>query len=227
MIAPAGAGGGRPRDVAQITPGADGLALRSKGGRLHLVTRVLCLLALSLSLSSAACIPSGELVAADGGHRLLARDPQTGISVVLTTGAWQGIPSDLDDQVTVLHVLIANLGTNTIRLAPGDFDLVDERGFRRKLQDVGGSFVVQGQQDGGYNPGRSLEFERMEWTGGDIGASALPWGMLLPGTSMRGYLYFDRVDRQGNAATLTWHVYDQSGRSLVDLAFDLFVARSR
>lgn len=203
------------------------LAWRAKASMLASVTRAICHLALALALSSAACIPAGELVAIDGGHRLIARDAQTAVSVVLTTGAWQGIPSDLDEQVTVLHVLVANMGSQTIRLAPGDFDLLDERGFRRKLLDAGGSFVQAGQNDSGYNPGRTLEFEKIDWNGGDVGASALPWGMLLPGTSMRGYLYFERVDRQGNAATLTWHVHDNAGRSLVDLAFDLYVARQR
>lgn len=191
------------------------------------VTRALTRLALALLVAGAACIPSGELVAIDGSHRMLARDPQTGVSVVLTTGAWQGIPSDLDEQVTVLHVLVANMGTRAIRLAPGDLDLVDERGFRRDLLDAGGSFVQSGQNDNGYHPGRSLDYGRIEWVGGDVASSALPWGVLQPGTSMRGYLYFEEVDKRANAATLTWHFFDGEGRPLVDLAFDLHVARPR
>ncbi|WP_434415275.1 hypothetical protein [Nannocystis pusilla] len=173
---------------------------------------------------SAACLPSGELVAIDGSHRMVARDPQSGLSVVLTTGAWQGIPSDLDEQVTVLHVLVANLGNRPIRLAPGDIDLIDERGFRRDLLDAGGSFVQAGQNDNGYHPGRQLDFGRIEWVGGDVASSALPWGVLVPGTSMRGYVYFEKVDR-ANAATLTWHFHDSDSRPVVDLTFDLYVAR--
>jgi hypothetical protein len=191
------------------------------------VTRVLRRLALALLVASAACIPSGELVAIDGSHRMVARDPQSGITVVLTTGAWQGIPSDLDDQITVLHVLVANMGNRPVRLAPGDINLVDERGFRRELLDAGGSFVQAGQNDSGYHPGRSLDFGRIEWVGGDVASSALPWGVLVPGTSMRGYVYFDRVDLRGNAATLTWHFHDGDGRPIVDLTFDLYVARAR
>lgn len=192
------------------------------------VTRALTRIVLALLIAGAACIPSGELVAIDGSHRMLARDPQTGISVVLTTGAWQGIPSDLDEQVTVLHVLVANMGTKAIRLAPGDLDLVDERGFRRDLLDAGGSFVQAGQStESGYHPGRSLNFGKIEWVGGDVAASALPWGVLQPGTSMRGYVYFEEVDKRANGATLTWHFYDSDGRPAVDLAFDLRVARPR
>lgn len=246
MIAPvAGAGGRvdtRPRAVRQATrarwslcavrahpvrgPPAR-LAAAGKGSMLGPVTRALPRLALALAVASAACIPSGELVAIDGSHRMLARDPQTGVSVVLTTGAWQGIPSDLDEQITVLHVLVANMGNRPVRLAPGDLDLVDERGFRRDLLDAGGSFVQQGENDSGYHPGRRLDYGRIEWVGGDVASSALPWGVLQPGTSMRGYLYFERVDNRANSATLTWHFADDKGQSLVDLAFDLYVARPR
>ena len=203
------------------------LAAARKASMLAAVTRALTRLALALLVLGAACIPAGELVAVDGGHRMIARDPQTGISVVLTTGAWQGIPSDLDEQVSVLHVLVANMGTKPIRLAPGDIDMIDERGFRRDLLDAGGSFVQAGQSDGGYHPGRSLDYGRIEWVGGDVASSALPWGVLLPGTSMRGYVYFEEVDRRANGATLTWHFHDGDGRPLVDLAFDLRVARPR
>lgn len=207
--------------------GVGRLAVAAKAGMLAAVTRALTRLALALLVVGAACMPSGELVAVDGGRRMIARDPQTGISVVLTTGAWQGIPSDLDEQVAVLHVLVANMGQRPVRLAPGDLDLVDERGFRRDLLDAGGSFVQSGQTDVGYHPGRSLDFGRISWVGGDVASSALPWGVLLPGTSMRGYVYFEEVDRRANGATLTWHFSDADGRPLVDLAFDLRVARPR
>lgn len=191
------------------------------------MTRALCRLVLALAVAGAACMPAGELVAIDGSHRMVARDPQSGITVVLTTGAWQGIPGDLDEQITVIHALVANVGQKTVRLAPGDLDLVDSRGFRHMLLDAGGSFVQSGANDNGYQPGRSLEFGQIDWTGGDVGSSALPWGMLLPGSQMRGYLYFKRLDNTANAATLTWHFHDGEARPIVDLAFDLYVARPR
>ena len=172
-----------------------------------------------------ACIPRGELVATDGSRRMVARDPQTGVSVVLTTGAWEGSPYDLDRDLTVIHALVANMGSTPVRLAPGDLDLIDERGFRRQLLDVGGSFVQSGAVDRGYHPGRVLDYARYEGTG-DVNASALPWGVLAPGTQMRGYLYFRRVDNSANAATLTWHFFSDQNQPLVDLAFDFYVART-
>lgn len=190
--------------------------------------RLRCLLAMVLVGSAAlACIPRGELTARDGSRRLMARDPQTGLSVILTLGAWEGSPSDLDREVTVVHALVANMGTQTVRLAPGDLDLFDDRGFRRDLLDAGGSFVASGETDRGYHPGRQLDFGRIEWNGGDVGATALPWGMLKPGTQMRGYLYFQAVDNAANAANLIWHFHNDKDQPLVDLAFDLFVVRPR
>jgi len=192
-----------------------------------LVTRLLALVVGGASLAlTAACLPQGELAAADGSRRMVARDPQTGLSIVLTSGAWEGSPADLDEDLTVLHALVANMGSTPVRLAPGDLELVDERGFRRQLLDAGGSFVLSGETDRGYHPGRSLDYGRLDWNGGDVNALALPWGVLAPGTQMRGYLYFRRLDK-ANAATLTWHFYSDQNQPLVDLAFDFFVARAR
>ena len=182
-------------------------------------------LALVMTAPLAACIPRGELAATDGSRRMLARDPQTGISIVLTTGAWDGSPADLGQDITVIHALVANMGTTPVRLAPGDLDLIDGRGFRHQLLDAGGSFVQSGDSDLGYHPGRTLDYGRLDWGGGDVNSSALPWGMLAPGTQMRGYLYFRRLDNTANAATLTWHFHSDKAVALVDLAFDFFVAR--
>lgn len=180
------------------------------------------------ALGVAGCLHRGELVANDGSRRMVARDPQTGVSVVLTSGAWDGSPQDLDEDITVIHALVANMGTTPVRLAPGDLDLVDERGFRHELLDAGGSFVLTGETDRGYHPGRTLNYGRIDWNGGDVNSSALPWGTLAPGTQMRGYLYFRRLDHTANAATLTWHFHDaDSNLPLVDLAFEFFVARVR
>lgn len=197
--------------------------------------RLRCFLGLALSASplaliaggALACIPRGELAARDGSRRMMARDPATGISVILTLGAWDGDPGDLDKDITVIHALVANMGTQTVRLAPGDLDLHDERGFHRELLDARGSFVVSGENTGAYHPGRTYDFGRIDWEGGDVGATALPWGMLKPGTEMRGYVYFQRVDNAANAANLTWHFYNDKELPLVDLAFDLYVARPR
>ncbi|HEY0132810.1 MAG TPA: hypothetical protein VGB85_01985 [Nannocystis sp.] len=180
---------------------------------------------MAVMTAAAACIPHGEIVATDGSRRMVARDTQSGLSVVLTTGAWDGSPTDLDQDITVVHALVANMGATPVRLAPGDLDLIDERGFRHQLLDAGGSFLQTGEIDRGYHPGRSLDYGRIEWSGGDVNSSALPWGTLAPGTQMRGYLYFRRLENTANAATLTWHFYSDKNAPVVDLAFDFFVAR--
>ena len=199
---------------------------RGNAWRVGRVTLITLLTLVGLSTVSA-CIHRGELVAEDGRRRMVARDPQSGLSIVLTAGAWDGSPADLDQDLTVIHALVANMGSTPVRLAPGDLDLIDSRGFRHELLDAGGSFVQSGASDRGYHPGRSLNYGRLEWQGGDVNASALPWGTLAPGTQMRGYLYFRRLDHTANAATLTWHIASDQNVPIVDLTFDFFVARPR
>lgn len=177
----------------------------------------------ALLLVPMACAPRGELVAADGSRRQAAVDPSSKLSVVLTTGAWEGDPYYFDEDTTVIHAVVANMGSKPIRLAPGDIDLYDERGFQHELLDAGGSFTLAGQSNGGYLTGRSNDFSTIS-SYGDIGASALPWGMLQPGTTMRGYIYFKRVDNSANAARLTWHFHESTGSPVVDIHFDFYVA---
>ncbi|HFE44843.1 MAG TPA: hypothetical protein ENJ18_05005, partial [Nannocystis exedens] len=117
--------------------------------------RHLGLLAAVLLVPLAACSPRGELVAADGSHRQAAVDPTSKLSVVLTTGAWEGDPYYFDEDTTVIHAVIANMGNKPIRLAPGDIDLFDERGFQHELLDAGGTFALAGKQVSGYSTGRS------------------------------------------------------------------------
>ena len=176
-----------------------------------------------LFLTPLACTPRGELVAADGSRRQAAVDPATKISVVLTTGAWEGDPYYFDEDTTVIHAVVANMGDVAVRLAPGDLQLVDERGFRHQLLDAGGTFTLSGRQVRGYDAGRDDDFSTIS-PFGDIAALALPWGVLEPGTSMRGYLYFRRVDHVANATRLTWHFHGAGGAHLVDFHFDFYVA---
>lgn len=190
--------------------------------------------AAALSIAVGACASTGELVAPSGERRLVARDPDTGITIVLTTGAWDGQPPTLATDVTVVHALVANMGEVPIRLAPGDLELVDVRGFRYDLLDVGASFVrvdpnaPQAAYDRAlersYDPGRSEAFVPF-FAPGDGPARALPWGVLEPGTQMRGFLYFEPVVRTANEARLTWHIDAVDDRPLFDAAFDFYVAR--
>lgn len=193
-------------------------------------------LALLLALLSAGCATGGVLVGDNGTHRLIAQDRETGVTVILTTGVWDGTPSDLGDHVTVVHALVANMGPNPIRLAPGDIDLHSLRGFRHQLLDAGGTFSVVEQNDRrtaygrqanvGYDPGRSDDYGFIEGSG-DVAGAALPWGVLYPGTQMRGFLYFERIEDAANEAELVWHVSSPAGASVVDLSFQFYVARPR
>jgi len=199
---------------------------------------VLTAAALATGLLTAACIPPGTLVASNGEHRLIARDEPTGITVVLTTESWDGFPADLDQELTVIHVLVANMGKEPVLLAPGDIDVRDMRGFRTELLDAGGTFrqeqpaerPPQGyrpSRDYSYDPGRSQRFGTIRTSSEDVHRAALPWGVLQPGTQMRGFLYFERLENTSNRARLVWHFGTPEHRPLVDIAFDLYVARPR
>lgn len=175
----------------------------------------------------AACAPTGALVSDDGYHRLVARDPQSGISVVLTTEAWDGVPANLDKEVTVIHALVANLGNTPIVLAPGDIRLTDSRGFRYMLLDAGGRFYAAEQPGTNtfYEYANDPEVGVIALENSDIASSALPWGVLQPGTQMRGFLYFQKTEATANAATLIWRLHTPDRRSVADLAFEFQVAR--
>jgi hypothetical protein len=187
---------------------------------------------LALAIATLACSTTRELVAADGSHRLIGRDANTGVTMVVTTEVWAGDPIAGDD-LTIVHVLIANMGGEPVLLAPGDFELRDRQGFDYTLYDAGGSFetvpagsdpvaVATRQYPLGYDPGRSLEFDVVD--DGEMSELALPWGVLLPGTQMRGFLYFDDVRDEANHATLVWHAQTPDHRALADFGFDLHVA---
>ncbi len=181
----------------------------------------------------AGCSTTRVLVAADGSHRLLAHDHGTGVSMILTTEAWDGDPMYSND-LTIIHVVIANMGSEPVLLAPGDFELHDRQGFDYLLYDAGGSFSVvpegsssvtpEAQAPYGYDPGRSFDYDNIETEDGQLSRLALPWGVLLPGTQMRGYLYFDDVREAANQATLIWHAETPDHRALADFGFDLHVA---
>jgi hypothetical protein len=181
-------------------------------------------------LSLAGCASRDQLVARNGEHRLTAFAPELDLTVVLTTNAWSGAPAALDDELTVVHALVANMGSQPILLAPGDLELRDLRGFRYPLLDAGASFATvqtaagDSQSPAGYDPGGPHRFGAIE-PFGDIPAHALPWGILQPGTQMRGFLYFESLAPSANGGVLTWHITDPAHRPLVDLRFELFLAK--
>lgn len=191
--------------------------------------------ALLMALAVAGCAhASGQLVATSGEQRLIVRDAATGITLAVTTGAWQGRPSDLQDELTVMHVLVTNGGDQPVLLAPGDLDFQDRRGFRYALLDPGATFrratateVATAEYDLDYaerydlgGPGEVRPFA----PGGDLAPSALPWGVLEPGTQMRGYVYFEPMTRNANGAVLTWHLGTPEHRPVVDAVFEFAVS---
>ncbi len=186
-----------------------------------------------LALVGSGCV-RGELVAPTGHHRLVARDAGSGVTIVLTTSVWDGQPESLGNEVTVIHALVANMGSEPILLAPGDLELRDVRGFRYELLDTGASFVrvedeaaaqaYDRELERSYDPGRSLDFVPF-LVSGDAAPRALPWGVLEPGTQMRGFLYFEPVTRTANEAALTWHIGTAEHVPVLDAVFEFYVAR--
>ena len=158
---------------------------------------------------------------------MMARDADHGITVIVTTGVWDGQPADLDRRTTVVHALVANMGSQPVLLAPGNIQLVSDSGFRYRLLDAGAQFHVNGNQSKSYDVGRWPDFRSIRSSYGDVASSALPWGELQPGTQMRGFLYFERIESSANHAQLTWHMESPAHESLVNLKFDLHVARPR
>jgi hypothetical protein len=181
----------------------------------------------------AGCAQHSSLVAHTGHHRLTARDAQTGVTVIVTTDVWNGHPRELDRELTILHVLVANMGKDPVLLAPGDLELRDERGFRYELYDPGATFHrVRDEGSYGRDYGRRYDIGRSNafvavLGPGEMAERALPWGVLEPGTQMRGFVYFDPLERTANAGRLVWHLQTPDHRPLVDAAFDLYVARPR
>lgn len=188
---------------------------------------VLLAAVLSAPVASLACVsPQRQLVSQTGAHRLRAHDPRTGLTIIVTTEAFDGEGAG---SFTTVHMLVANMGHEPIRLAPGDFELRDERGFRYDLYDTGSSFAVVPDADAApataapYDPGRDADFVSFR-APEDLARSALPWGALQPGTQMRGFVYFEDVTRTANHPTLRWHAHSADQRHIGEFAFELHVA---
>lgn len=175
------------------------------------------------------------LVAPTGETRQTGRDTESGVTMVITSGAWTGAPQELDQELAVLHVLVSNDGDQPILLAPGDFEFRDRRGFRYAVLDAGATFRPatdaersRGRYDfdleRGYDRGGPGSVERIA-PHGDIGRLALPWGVLLPGSAMRGYLYLEPVAESANGGTLTWRMTTPAHQRLADVVFEMAIAR--
>lgn len=182
-------------------------------------SRLACALAAATAL---ACAGPGQLAARDGAQRLVANDATSGVTVVMTTGAWPGDPW-INREFSVVHVLVSNLGPEPVLLAPGDFQLVDARGFNYPLYDTGARFRRAGEPDRLHDPGRRENFKTI--LDGELAREALPWGVLEPGTQMRGFLYFDEAASRANLLEVRWHAETPKHQPLAQFSFPLAVSR--
>lgn len=184
---------------------------------------------LSLALTLGGCAAQGQLVAADGSRRMIARNSDKGLTMVVTTGAWTGSEA-VDQTYSVIHVLIDNQGTSPVLIAPGDFQLRDRFGFLYSLYDAGGTFrkVIPNEpyvDQRTYDPGQDTPFSSGYSADPEFARAALPWGILDPGTQIRGFLYFDRLSANANRGTLLWQAQTPNHQPLSAMGFALFVAR--
>lgn len=175
------------------------------------------------------CAAKGQLVAADGARRMIARAPDQGLTMVLTTGAWTG-GHVVRESYSVLHVLIDNKGTQPVLIAPGDFQLRDRFGFLYPLSNAGGTFRRVASADQyvdhrSYDPGANTPFSEGYSNDPEFAQAALPWGVLEPGTQIRGFLYFDKLSANANQGTLLWRAQTPKHQLLTTMGFSLFVAR--
>ncbi len=188
------------------------------------------LIAAAFSLATTGCSTVNyRLMAADGGHRMVAIDAAHEISVVVTTEAWD--ENGNEEPLTIIHVLISNMGQQPVLLAPGDFDLFDGRGFRYRLRDAGATFKtvppgtpLHGAANLNYDPGNGADFEPIHSRSEALRRLALPWGVLQPGTQMRGFLYFDNIGQTANHAMLAWRSQTPDHRSISEFGFRLYLA---
>lgn len=181
------------------------------------------------SLLSGACASSGQLVAADGSRRMVARDNSRGLTMVVTTGAWPG-GAVVEESYSVIHVLIDNQGQTPVLVAPGDFQLRDQFGFLYSLYDPGGSFQRVDEADQyadrrDYDPGHNTPFSLGYSADPAFARAALPWGVLEAGTQIRGFLYFDKLSDHANRGTLIWRAQTPTHQAVTDMGFAFFVAR--
>lgn len=193
------------------------------------VRTLITALPLLMAMAVGGCASKGQLVASDGSRRLLAKAPKDGITMVVTTGAWTG-SSSVGNNYSVIHVLIDNQGRAPVLIAPGDFQLRDRFGFLYPLYDAGGTFrkVTPAERyvdHREYDPGHDTPFSTGYSNDPEFARAALPWGVLEPGTQIRGFLYFDKLSANANQGTLIWQAQTPTHRPLTNMGFPLFVAR--
>ncbi len=157
------------------------------------------------------------------GQEFQAAAADNGVRVTVSGERWKGDPSDLGALVTPLRVTLANQGGEPLRIQYGDFALVSSTGFRSsamspfRIQRPGTTvqpfypwygfniaprwspFYPSIAPWGGwwdYGPyGDGFAEVREPLPSHDMLSKALPEGVLQPGGTVSGYLYFQHVGR--------------------------------
>jgi hypothetical protein len=173
-----------------------------------------------------------------------------GVEMRATAGAWRGWPSELDRMVTPIRVSLTNGGAVPLRLDVTRFGLALPAGGRLAAvlpADVHGVVVepppaalpaagaalgptpensgpgwalnepgLDPHKDPALAPGRAWELPSA-----DMLALALPEGVLAPGQTAAGFVYFERAPRGVTEVTLTTPLVEANGASLGVLALPL------
>ena len=166
-----------------------------------------------------------------------------GVEVSAVANVWRGWPSELGRIVTPIRVRLANQGSDAVRVDVTKFALVLPEGGRlaatlpadvqavvvepppAALPQAGLALGPTRDRSGpGWalnEPGPdlrvdpSLEPDRMwQLPSADMLEQALPEGVLQPGQSVSGFVYYQRAPREAREVTLTWPVVDTAGAEL-------------
>jgi hypothetical protein len=200
-----------------------------------LAVRVLVAATLAPPLTSCATDPRSTAgVSAPSSPATTGSATTDDVEVVARTDAWRGWPRELWRVVVPVHVAVTNRGDAPLRVARASFALVVE-GQRRLAAadplDVHGVIYEPppGLPDAGYGPGWSGSDWALQpsqpaptwyWytPGGeqfalptpDMVERALPEGVLDPGRTARGFLYFERPPERTRVVELTVVLVDAS-----------------
>ena len=195
------------------------------------------LVALLIALVPAGCAGRAATIEA------VASASVGGVDVTASAEAWRGWPARLDRVVTPVLVRLVNHGPAAVRVDVTAFTLTLAEGRRLAAvlpADVRGvvdepapavlpaAGVALGPTRERSGPGwalnetapdprvdPSLEPTRTwELPSADVFDQALPEGMLTPGGTLKGFLYFERAPRGTDGVTLTWPIVDISGSTL-------------
>jgi len=174
-----------------------------------------------------------------------------GVEVAAAVGAWRGWPATLGRVVTPVLVAVTNHGPVAVRLNVTTFGLALAQGGRLAAVlpgDVRGTVAEPGPaalpraglalgptragsgpgwaiNDPGFDPRTDPTAEPdhvWELPSADMLDLALPEGVLAPGGTARGFVYFEPAKRGTGPVTLRWPVVDaQSGETVGVIAIPL------